>query len=151
VGLQRGVQEGEDASDIPLEATEFDFSQRHHRRTISTQSSALSVSDEAEPPTSPVLSGSSSTNWSIPSTPGSSGSFANLHPSKNESELLVGPVPRYENESLPVDIRLMSLSGTMGSRKDESGGEAKGKDGKGGVVVVGLDVDEEERKMDIDI
>lgn len=141
VGLQRGVQEGDGG--IALEATEFDFSQHHHRRTISTQSSTLSASDDAELPTSPVLSGSSSTNWSIPSTPGSSGSFACLHPAKNESEP-IGPVLRSENESLPVDIHLMSLSG---SRK-EGGGKVNGKDG---VVVIGLDVDEEERKMDVDI
>lgn len=142
MGLQRGIQE-DDADGMPLEArstTPSEFDYPRHPRTISTHSSA----DDAELPTSPALSGSSSTIWSIPSTPGrsySSGSFANLH-AKDGSES--GPVPR-EKESLPVSIRLMSLSNT---EDREAIAVSKGKDG---VIVVGLDVDGEERKMDVDV
>lgn len=59
-----------------------------------------------------------------------------------------------EHESLPVGIRLMSLSRTS-SDFDEEDGERFGvskEDGKRRVMVVGLDdMDEEKMKMNVDI
>ena len=61
-----------------------------------------------------------------------------------------------EHESLPVGIHLMSLSRT--SSNIEENGEGFGvskEDGKGRVMVVGLDdmddMDEEKKEMDVDI
>lgn len=157
VGIQRGAQEGEDSEEIDRNGSEapsaeVDFPERHchHRRTISTQSSAVSTVDDGDVPTSPFLSGSSSTQWasSIPSTPTrsySSGSFASLqvqNPANRNGET-VG-----ENEILPVGLYRMTLSGgvdTNGMRSSEKVEE------RGEVKVVGVDMDDEEGKMDVDV
>ena len=53
-------------------------------------------------------------------------------------------------ESLLVSVPLMILSGTS-ERKDEEGEMTGVLKKKGRVVIVGLDVDGEEKKMDVDI
>ena len=157
VGIQRGAQEGEDSEEIDKDGSEapsaevdFPEGRRRHGRTISTQSSAVSTVDDGDVPTSPFLSGSSSTHWgsSIPSTPTrsySSGSFASLQVQNagNRHGEAVG-----ENEILPVGLYRMTLSG--GVDTDEVRSFEKVEE-RGEVKVVGVDMDDEERKMDVDV
>ena len=171
VGIQRGAQEGADTEganadlDIHSSLSETDFSYHCHRRTISTQSSAPSIADDAEMPASPFLSASSSTNQasSIPSTPGrsySSGSFVSLHANANinaaRSSNSNDAVPQNvqgEHESLPVGLRQMSLLGGDVRRDGVlTGAMSKTQERIGEAVwVVGVGMDGSEREMDVDV
>ena len=73
-----------------------------------------------------------------------------MHPVKNPGES--GRLSCCENESWP-GLYLMSLSGTSSSNgEDGEPATLSGKeDEKNEVKVVGLDVDEEEGKMEVDI
>ncbi|KAF8797355.1 Opi1-domain-containing protein [Phlegmacium glaucopus] len=161
VGIQRGTQEVEDA-----DTSEFEFSLRNNRRGHH-RSGSSSQFDEHDLPSSPYLSGSSSTAWgsSIPSTPGGdtyTPAYVGSAPSL--CAIPIGAMslssryntPRSGNMTLPDEEEEEEEEevGTNGRRNDSFGvvnRKTQEREGGGGQVrVVGVDNGFKGLKMDVD-